>query len=234
INEWMDDETKPKAVEKADAITKLIAYPDWYGNNSAMELYYSGLQDTANDTHFLNVQKLSLWTSTDELEEVGHPTKRDKWYFPPTIVNAMYMPEFNSITFPAGILQPPFYRANSLQALNYGGIGQVIGHEITHGFDDEGRQNDLHGNAVPWWSNATLEAFQEHAQCIVDQYGSIRVPEIDALLPNATLNGVNTQGENIADNGGLREALLAYNKYVERYGEEPRLPGLTEYTPYQL
>nr|XP_045607811.1 neprilysin-1-like [Procambarus clarkii] len=234
INDWMDEETKPKAIEKADAITKFIAYPDWYGNTSALESFYSGLEDLASDAHFLNTLKLSTWTSADELGDFGEPTQRDKWLSPPTIVNAFYLPEFNSITFPAGILQPPFYRANSLQALNYGGIGQVIGHEITHGFDDEGRQNDKNGNAIPWWSNATLEAFQQRAQCIVDEYGSIRVPEIDELLPNATLNGVNTQGENVADNGGLREALLAYQKYIERYGEEPRLPGLTDYDPYQL
>ncbi|KAG7158196.1 neprilysin-1-like isoform X2 [Homarus americanus] len=234
VNKWMDEDTKPKAVEKADTVSKFIAYPEWYGNTTALDTYYRGLQDIADDNHFVNTQKLLLWMSTEELRDLGHPTKRNKWLSPPTIVNAYYLPEFNSITLPAGIFQPPFYRANSLQALNYGGIGQVIGHELTHGFDDEGRQNDKDGNAIPWWSYDTLAAFQVRAQCIVDQYDNIRVPELDDLLPNTTLNGVNTQGENIADNGGLREALLAYQKYIERSGEEPRLPGLTNYTPFQL
>ena len=103
------------------------------------------------------------------------------------------MPEYNSITFPAGILQPPFYRANTLQAVNYGGIGHVMGHEITHGFDDQGRQNDKDGNAIPWWTNDTLEAFNVKAQCIIDQYNSYTLPEIDYLLPDAHINGVTTQ-----------------------------------------
>ncbi|XP_042859391.1 neprilysin-1-like isoform X2 [Penaeus japonicus] len=234
VNDWMDEETKPQAVEKANAISKFIAYPDWYGNTSALEHFYDNLGDVYRDRHFGNVLSLSSWWSTDELDDFGLPTERSKWFSAPTIVNAFYMPEFNSITFPAGILQPPFYRANSLQALNYGGIGQVIGHEITHGFDDQGRQNDKNGNAIPWWTNATLEAFKVKAQCIVDQYDNIRVPEIDEFMPNATLNGVNTQGENIADNGGLREAFLAYQKYIDRNGEEPRLPGLDQYSPEQL
>ncbi|XP_063881481.1 neprilysin-1-like isoform X2 [Scylla paramamosain] len=234
VNEWMDAETKPKAIEKANAISKFIGYPDWYGNETALETFYEGLGDMHESTYFVNVLAVEGWSAREELSDFGKPSKRDRWFSPPTIVNAYYMPEYNSITFPAGILQPPFYRSNSLMALNYGGIGQVIGHEITHGFDDQGRQNDKDGNALPWWTNETLEAFQTHAQCIVDQYGSIRLPELDDHLPNATLNGINTQGENIADNGGLREALLAYQLYVERFGEEPRLPGLTEYSPMQL
>ncbi|XP_066978196.1 neprilysin-like [Macrobrachium rosenbergii] len=234
INEWMDEETKPRAIEKADAISKFIAYPDWYTNATALESYYSGLGNITETSHFMNIYVLRNWMSIDELNDFGLPTKRDRWDLAPTVVNAYYMPEFNSITFPAGILQPPFYRANSLQALNYGGIGQVIGHEITHGFDDEGRQYDKDGNTIPWWSNATSEAFKAKAQCIINQYGNISVPDVADLLPNATLNGVNTQGENIADNGGLREAFLAYQKYVERVGEEPRLPGIDHFTPLQL
>ena len=117
----------------------------------------------------------------------------------PTTVNAYYMPEFNSITFPAGILQPPFYRANTLQAINYGGIGQVMGHEITHGFDDQGSQNDKEGNAIPWWSNATLAAFGEKAQCVIDQYNNYRIPDIDYLLPDAAVNGITTQVFTIHD-----------------------------------
>ncbi|CAL4099551.1 unnamed protein product, partial [Meganyctiphanes norvegica] len=234
VNEWMDEETKPKAVEKAEAISKFIAYPDWYGNNSALEHFYAGLDGISEIDHFNNEMVLRSWTSEGELDDFGNPTDRTQWWGPPTIVNAWYMPEFNSITFPAGILQPPFYRANSLQALNYGGIGQVIGHEITHGFDDQGRQNDKDGNAIPWWNNATLDAFKVKAQCIIDQYTNYKVPEIDEYIPDAHLNGINTQGENIADNGGIREAYMAYQKYIERNGPEPRLPGLEQYSPEQL
>ncbi|KAG0716006.1 Neprilysin-11 [Chionoecetes opilio] len=234
VNEWMDEETKPKAIEKADFITKSIGYPDWYGNETALEAYYHNLGDLDNKTHFANIMALSAWMSRDELESLARPAERNRWVMPPTTVNAYYMPEYNSITFPAGILQTPFYRSNTIMALNYGGIGQVIGHEITHGFDDQGRQTDKDGNALPWWSNETSEAFKSHAQCIVDQYDAIHLPELDELQPNTTLNGINTQGENIADNGGLREALLAYKMYVDRYGEEPRLPGLTDYSPMQL
>merc|ERR1711962_902947 len=234
INEWMDDEIKPKATEKAEAVSKFIAYPDWYGNSSALEHYYAGLEGITNIDHFNNIIVLKSWTSQSELDDFGTPTDRTQWWGPPTIVNAWYMPEFNSITFPAGILQPPFYRANSLQALNYGGIGHVIGHEITHGFDDQGRQNDKDGNAVPWWNNATLDAFKEKAQCVIDQYNNYRVPEIDEYMPDAHVNGINTQGENIADNGGIREAYMAYQKYIERNGPEPLLPGLTQYTTEQL
>ncbi|XP_076036619.1 uncharacterized protein LOC143022352 [Oratosquilla oratoria] len=233
-NEWMDDDTKPKAMEKAEAIKKFIAYPDWYGNASALASFHADLENITLEAHFENTLTLKKWKSYKELSTFGHATNREEWFMPPAMVNAYYMPEYNSITFPAGILQAPFYRANSLQALNYGGIGQVMGHEITHGFDDQGRQNDKLGNAIPWWNNATLQAFKSKAQCIVDQYSDFHLPELDGYVDNATVNGVNTQGENIADNGGLREALFAYRKYVDRNGEEPRLPGLENYSPEQL
>lgn len=235
VNEWMDEETKPKAMDKADAITKFIGYPDWYDEPNGLEDYYSDLTSIDDSTsHFENTLSLRYWWSSSELDDFGSPTDRGAWFSAPTIVNAFYLPEFNSITFPAGILQPPFYRANTLQAINYGGIGQVMGHEITHGFDDQGRQNDGDGNAIPWWTNATLDAFQGKAQCIIDQYNEYTLPEIDYLLPDASVNGVTTQGENIADNGGLREAYLAYQRYVQRNGVEPRLPGLEEFSSNQI
>jgi len=235
VNEWMDDETKPLAVEKADAISKFIGYPDWYAEPTGLDDFYATLTDISDvTTHFDNIAASRYWWSISELDDFGQPTDRNQWFSPPTIVNAFYLPEFNSITFPAGILQPPFYRANTLQAINYGSIGHVMGHEITHGFDDQGSQNDKNGNAIPWWTNATLAAFSEKAQCIIDQYSAYRIPEIDYLLPNATINGVTTQGENIADCGGLREAYLAYQQFTTQYGVEPRLPGLDQYTPNQI
>jgi membrane metallo-endopeptidase-like protein 1 len=123
--------------------------------------------------------------------------------------------------FPAGILQPLFYSQHFPKSLNYGGIGVVIGHEITHGFDDKGRQFDKDGNMMQWWNNATIRAFRERTQCIIDQYSRYKIDEVGLYV-----NGRMTQGENIADNGGLKQSFRAYRKWVSQHGEEPDLPGL--------
>ncbi|KAI0216966.1 hypothetical protein LSAT2_031116 [Lamellibrachia satsuma] len=127
----------------------------------------------------------------------------------------------NDIVFPAGILQSLFYSAHFPKSLNYGGIGVVIGHEITHGFDDKGRQYDKNGNLRQWWNNNTIFAFRKRAQCIVDQYSNYKLEPFGLQI-----DGKNTQGENIADNGGLKESFRAYRKWVERNGEEAPLPGM--------
>ncbi|KTF73806.1 hypothetical protein cypCar_00042357, partial [Cyprinus carpio] len=124
--------------------------------------------------------------------------------------------------FPAGILQPPFFSEKQLQALNFGGIGMVIGHEITHGFDDHGRNFDKDGNMYNWWSNYSAERFEDQSKCMVEQYGKFSWK----LAGGQNVSGITTLGENIADNGGVRQAYKAYMKWVEREGEEPRLPGL--------
>jgi membrane metallo-endopeptidase-like protein 1 len=136
-----------------------------------------------------------------------------------------------SITaFPAGILQPPFFGKLRPASQNYGGIGVVIGHEITHGFDNQGAQFDKDGNAINWWDEVTLEKYNAKTQCMVDQYGKFYAPNIDMYV-----NGQLTLGENIADNGGLRESFRAYRRYVDQLGhEEGRLPGLEKLTPNQL
>jgi neprilysin len=130
--------------------------------------------------------------------------------------------------FPAGILQGTFFSADRPKYMNYGAIGFVIGHEITHGFDDQGRQFDQNGNLVDWWQPDTKKAYLEKARCIIEQYGNFTETNV-----NLNLNGINTQGENIADNGGIKEAYKAYTKWVEKNGEEPQLPGL-KYSPDQL
>ncbi|KAA0200661.1 hypothetical protein HAZT_HAZT003074 [Hyalella azteca] len=132
----------------------------------------------------------------------------------------------------AGILQIPFYQHNSLAALNYGGIGMIIGHELTHGFDNSGRNYDKDGNLALWWSQESIQAFNERAQCFVDQYDAFHPPEV--ADPTVMVDGQQTLGENIADNGGIREAFLAYQRYVDRNGVEPALPGLDEFTSEQL
>ncbi|GAB6031348.1 NEDD8 protease Nep2 [Chamberlinius hualienensis] len=137
------------------------------------------------------------------------------------IVNAYYSPSQNLIMFPAGILQGVFFGSDRPKYINYGAIGFVIGHEITHGFDDQGRQFDEIGNLKGWWESETDMKFQNKTKCIIDQYSQYNMPEV-----NMTINGINTQGENIADNGGVKEAYQAYQKWVLNNGEEDLLPGL--------
>ena len=140
--------------------------------------------------------------------KLGKPVNKDRWSTAPAVVNAFYSPNKNDIVFPAGILQPLFYSRHFPKSLNYGGIGVVIGHEITHGFDDQGRTFDSTGNLANWWERPTEENYLDKAQCIIWQYGNYTArPPV-----NINLNGINTQGENIADNGGIKEAYNAYKR----------------------
>lgn len=224
---WMDEVTKVVAREKADYMRQLVAYPDWVKNASAVTAYYNGLSSAAG-AHFQNVQNANAFLVSKEDKDLRQTTDRTKWTTFPTVVNAFFEPERNSITFPAGILQIPFYGNGRLTAMNFGAIGMVIGHEITHGFDDQGRQSDKFGNTADWWSQETITNYLARAQCFIDQYSA------EEPLPNVHLNGINTQGENIADNGGLREAFRAYVNYEAENGVEPRLPGLDQFTARQI
>ncbi|XP_026279340.1 membrane metallo-endopeptidase-like 1 isoform X1 [Frankliniella occidentalis] len=231
--DWMDSDTRDAALHKAEAMTEFIGYPDWYANASALEQHYRGV--TVGGGHFRNMKAVRGYLVRQSLVKLRRPVDRAEWLTGPAVVNAYYNPGANSIIFPAGILQPPFFSRGRVEALNYGSVGVVIGHEITHGFDDMGRQSDAQGNLAQWWSAATLETYLRKAQCIVQQYDSYRVPELDNVLGTAaTVNGVTTQGENIADSGGLRLAYKAYQRYLQRAGPEPRLVGLEEFTPEQL
>ncbi|CAH1984049.1 unnamed protein product [Acanthoscelides obtectus] len=153
--------------------------------------------------------------------KLRQPVDKNKWSTDPAVVNAFYNPNRNDIVFPAGILQPLFYSQHFPKSLNYGGIGVVIGHEITHGFDDKGRQFDKDGNMMQWWNDKTIRAFRDRTQCMIDQYSRYKISEVDLYV-----NGRMTQGENIADNGGLKQSFRAYRKWVSQYGEEMDLPGL--------
>ncbi|KAI9560850.1 hypothetical protein GHT06_011803 [Daphnia sinensis] len=224
---WMDEGTKAIAREKADYMSEFVGYPDWIKDKAALEAYYDGLAATTT-THFQNVQDANAFLNKKDFLTLRGPTDRTRWNTYPSIVNAFYEPQLNSITFPAGILQPPFYGLGRLANMNYGGIGSVIGHEITHGFDDQGRQSDKFGNTANWWTPETLANYLERAQCFIDQYNNFTVAS------GSHVNGVTTQGENIADNGGLREAYRAYNFYVAANGAEPMLPGLEQFTSDQI
>jgi len=224
---WMDADTKIIAGEKVDAMREFVAYPDWIRNTTALENYYHGLEVDAGD-HFRNIRNAAAFSSVEEFKTLRNKTDRTKWLIHPSIVDAFYQTEYNSITFPAGILQRPYFAKGRIEATNYGGIGGVIGHEITHGFDDQGRQSDKDGNTVQWWTEETLQNYLTRAQCFIDEYSN------RTIASGTHLNGVNAQGENIADNGGIREAFLAYGYYVAVNGEEARLPGLEQYTAEQI
>ncbi|KDR08433.1 Neprilysin-2 [Zootermopsis nevadensis] len=231
--DWMDPITRKIAEDKAQAMKEMIGYPDWYANKSALEVYYKGV--SIGRSHFRNVVSLRTFLVHQILSKLRLPTDRTEWFISPDTVNAYYNHQTNSITFPAGILQPPFFSKGRPEALNYGSIGAMIGHEITHGFDDIGRHSDKYGNLAQWWSKSTTDTYLEKAQCFIHQYGMYRVPELDEMLhTEVMMNGVTTQGENMADNGGMRQAFLAYKKYVEHAGSDKRLPGLHQFSPEQL
>ncbi|XP_058126408.1 neprilysin-1 [Anopheles ziemanni] len=218
--DWMDDETRAVAKEKADAMNERIGYPNILTNADELEKEYVNL--TIHGGLFLeNILSILKWEAERNLQLLRKPVDKNKWATEPAVVNAFYNPNKNDIVFPAGILQPLFYSQNFPKSLNYGGIGVVIGHEITHGFDDKGRQFDKDGNMMQWWNNATIKTFRERAQCIIDQYSRYKIDEVGLYM-----DGRMTQGENIADNGGLKQSYRAYRKWVGHHGSEPDLPGL--------
>merc|ERR1711892_8313 len=234
--DWMDGETQEKAKEKADMMLQLIGYPDWLVDSAKVDEYFSDAVPSDAADNIGNVLEMKDWAAKQDLISLRMAPHRDIWLMHPAIVNAWYSPNHNTITFPAGILQPPFFKGGWPRYLNYGAMGMVIGHEITHGFDDQGRQYDGTGSLSPWWSEDTIEAFSVQAQCFIDQYTNYTVPELVDILggEDAHLNGKNTQGENIADNGGIHESFRAYMRSVESQGEEPALPGLQQFTSQQM
>ncbi|XP_065163092.1 neprilysin-2-like isoform X3 [Atheta coriaria] len=223
--DWMDEKTRQSALEKADSMSTHIAYPDELLDNSKLEEFYQNLE-LEDGNYMRSILNLTLFGTEFSFRRLRQAVNKTDWitHGRPAIVNAFYSSIENSIQFPAGILQGVFFNNDRPKYMNYGAIGFVIGHEITHGFDDQGRQFDKDGNLVDWWAPETQQAFVKKAQCIIDQYGGYNVTEI-----GINLNGINTQGENIADNGGIKEAYLAYNRWVaEKNGgrPEPRLPGV--------
>ncbi|XP_064459622.1 neprilysin-1-like [Ornithodoros turicata] len=219
-NDWMDVETRKVAEEKANAMNERIGYPDLLTNPYELSKEYDTLE-IHEELYFENILNILKFEASKNLHKLRQPVNKDKWATEPAVVNAFYNPNKNDIVFPAGILQPLFYSQHFPKSLNYGGIGVVIGHEITHGFDDKGRQFDKNGNLKQWWNNKTIETFRQRAQCIIDQYSSYVLEDI-----NLNVNGKQTQGENIADNGGLKQAYRAYKKWVKQHGEEHLLPGV--------
>ncbi|MFI3263417.1 MAG: M13 family metallopeptidase [Rikenellaceae bacterium] len=210
---WMSDVTKEKAQEKLSTFYVKIGYPDKWKD-------YSTLNIDASLSYWDNIKAISKWRKADNLAKLGQPVDKDEWHMSPQTVNAYYNPTSNEICFPAAILQPPFFNPDADDAVNYGAIGVVIGHEMTHGFDDQGRQYDKEGNLKDWWTAEDAEAFDVKAQMIVEQFNKIEV------LPGIFANGAFTLGENIADQGGLRVAYTAMKDAQNGVEPEP-IDGFT-------
>ncbi|KFO06866.1 Neprilysin [Balearica regulorum gibbericeps] len=219
---WMDAETKKKAEQKATAIRERIGYPDEIVtddnklNSEYQELNYK------EEEYFENIIQNLVFTQKKRLKKLREKVDKEEWISGAAVVNAFYSASRNQIVFPAGILQPPFFSASQPKSLNYGGIGMVIGHEITHGFDDNGRNFNENGDLVDWWTEESARNFKELSQCMVYQYGNFSWD----LAGGQHLSGINTLGENIADNGGVRQAYKAYENFVKKHGKEKLLPGL--------
>jgi len=209
--DWMSDETKQAALRKLDGFRVKIGYPDKWRD-------YSGLEIN-RDSYVENVFRANAFEFHRDLAKIGKPVDRDEWHMTPPTVNAYYNASMNEIVFPAGILQPPFFDPKADDAVNYGGIGSVIGHEMTHGFDDSGRKFDADGNLRNWWTEEDLRNFEARSQAIIDQFDGYTV--IDGL----NIDGRLTAGENIADLGGLKIAEAALRKSLEGKPEPPKIDG---------
>ncbi|NXX65361.1 MMEL1 protein, partial [Spizella passerina] len=211
--QWMDEASKEKAREKAMAIKEQIGYPDYIleDHNEKLDLEYANL-NFSEHSYFENILENLRAGAQKSLKKLRERVDQD--------IISLFLPVF--AVFPAGILQPPFFSKHQPQALNFGGIGMVIGHEITHGFDDNGRNFDKDGNMLDWWSNFSALHFKEQSLCMVHQYGNYTWE----LAGGQNVSGISTLGENIADNGGVRQAYKAYLKWLEQEGKEPKLPGL--------
>lgn len=212
---WMSDETKAKAQEKLNSFNVKIGYPDKWKDYSSLEI--------KKDSYWENIVRASEFGYNEMLAKIGKPVDKSEWHMPPQMVNAYYNPTTNEICFPAGILQPPFFFLGADDAVNYGAIGVVIGHEMSHGFDDQGSKYDKEGNLANWWTDEDSKKFTDRAQVLVNHFNKIEV------LPGTFANGEFTLGENIGDFGGIQIAYNAFEKTDEAKSGE-KIDG---YTPAQ-
>jgi putative endopeptidase len=211
---WMSDSTKSQALVKLNAFTRKIGYPDKWRDYSALQVKQGAFAE--------NLQAATRFSNAREWKKLGKPVDRTEWAMTPPTVNAYYSPLLNEIVFPAGILQPPFYDAGADDAVNYGGMGAVIGHEMTHAFDDQGRQFDASGNLRDWWTAQDAAAYKARAQLVSDQFDRYTV------LDSAThVNGKLTLGENLADLGGLTIAYAAFQKSLAGKARPANIDGFT-------
>ena len=210
--DWMSDSTKAKALDKLNAMVKKIGYPDKWKDYSSIHINRSSVID--------NIRQIVIWLYHYNLNKLGRPVDRSEWFMTPPTINAYYNDQSNDINFPAGYLQPPYYFQHGDDAVNYGSIGETIGHEMTHGFDDEGSQYDKDGNLKNWWTKADRKKFDKRAAQIINQFDNY------TILDTVHLNGKLTEGENIADLGGISIAYTAFKKTKEGQSDTP-IDGLT-------
>lgn len=211
--EWMSEETKEKAHEKLNGFTVKIGYPDKWRDYSALEI-------SEDKSYYENLKAVTIFEHNHNMQDLGKPVDRERWLMNPQDVNAYYLPTTNEICFPAGILQPPFFNVNADDAVNYGAIGVVIGHEMTHGFDDQGRNYDKNGNMIDWWTAEDSKKFEAAASRLVGQFDAL------TISGNVKGNGKLTLGENIADQGGLLVSYLAMQNALKGKTVEP-IDGFT-------
>ena len=216
---WMSEETKKKAQEKLDAIAVKIGYPDKWRDYTDLSI--------ARDSYIQNIRNGQIFQFMYTMSKLGKPVDRSEWFMYPQTVNAYYSPNLNEIVFPAAILQPPFFDINADDAVNYGAIGVVIGHEITHGFDDQGRLYTKDGNLQNWWTSEDSLRFTEYTKLLVDQFNGFEA------LPGKFVNGSLTLGENLADYGGLTISVHAFTKLMESQGAEAAKKQIDGLTPLQ-
>ena len=222
---WLVDSTKKKCDEKVDAVTQRVAYPDLIYHDPYLNRLYENYTLTESNL-LLDMAAITLEVTYENLWQLHSDVDKTEWDIAPTAVNAYYNPSFNQFTFLEGILAPPFIKANWPDYFTYGAFGVVVGHELTHGFDDQGQQYDKDGNLQPWWDPTSTLSFKNRQKCFVNQYSSYQ-------LFGMHVNGNLTLGENLADNGGLKTSYQAYKNIAELEGVQSHLPGL-EYTPDQL
>ena len=213
---WMDEPTRKAAFGKLGKIANKIAYPDRWRSYDKLQI--------SRDGYLLNEQRSAAFEHARQLAKIGKPVDRTEWQMSPPTVNAYYDAQLNEMVFPAGILQPPFYANAAPASTNYGAIGMVMGHELTHGFDDEGRQFDLDGNLKDWWSKTVNDEFERRAECVKKQYDSY------VVLGDLHVNGKLTLGENIADLGGIK---LAYKAFKAKNPGPSAPPAKGEFSPEQ-
>ena len=225
---WMSEATKKAALEKLAMIRRKIGYPDKWRDYSSMKVNRTDLVE--------NAEQAAVYERNYNYNKLGKPVDEQEWFMSPPTVNAYYDPSFNDINFPAGILQPPFFDFKADPAVNFGGIGVVIGHEMTHGFDDQGSQFDGKGNLKDWWTAADHKAFDARTSCIADEYSKFEAAPTKGSTPAQYLNGRLTLGENTADNGGLRIAYMALEDTLKQEGKsmEEKIDGYTEAQRYFL
>ncbi|KAI8140406.1 hypothetical protein BJV82DRAFT_520444 [Fennellomyces sp. T-0311] len=233
---WIDNTTHQGAMAKVELLMSKIGYPTRQPNvmsPASLSDYYSDLAIDSGD-YFGNYMRSRQWLALKDWQQLGKPSDKYKWQMTPQVVNA-YSTFYNEIVFPAGIMQPPYFSGDFPDYLNYGGIGAVVGHELTHQFDNDGRHYDGKGQLREWWTKETLEAFEEKTKCFVNQYGNFTMEDPDGNKIH--VNGQLTLGENVADNGGIRQSYIAWKKRYEqdKSGKSNMmLPGLDNITPEQL